>query len=276
MTDLYQVLGVNKQATPDEIKQAYRKLARELHPDVNPDPNSQDKFKQINQAYETLGDAHKRAEYDQQQMMGGRPHFHQSHGHNFNDVFDQMFSHMGFGGFQSRPSRNPDSVFQLNVTLEEAFQGKQVQVNFTDSAQKPVSIQVNVPAGVEDGMRLRYAGNGNRVQSNLPPGDLIIVIHVEPHAAWQRQGPHLHQEVTVPLWKAILGDSLTVTCIDGGSVQVKLPELSINQTVLKVSQKGMKVRNSHQRGDLYLHVKILMPETLTDQQRAHIKPWTET
>jgi molecular chaperone DnaJ len=162
-------------------------------------------------------------------------------------------------------------VFQLNISLEDAFTGKQIQINLSD--QKPSQIQVNIPAGVEDGTRIRYAGNGNRVQPNLPPGDLVIIIHVEPHPTWQRQGPHLHQEIQVPLWQAIVGDTLHVTTIDGAQVNVKLPELSVNQTVLKVSQKGMKMRNNVARGDLYLHVKVNMPTTLTEEQRVQIVAW---
>jgi len=278
MEDLYKILGVDNQADADQIKKAYRKLARELHPDVNKDPHAQEKFKQINQAYETLSDPQKRSEYDYSQThakMGGRAHFNQHHTGGFQDIFEQMFGNMGFSPFQQRSARNPDSVFQLNITLEEAFKGKQVQINLGDQNQKPSQIQVTIPPGVEDGTRFRYAGNGNRVQPNLPPGDLVIIIHVEPHTIWQRQGAHLHQEIQVPLWQAIVGDTLNITTIDGSQVNVKLPELSVNQTVLKVSQKGMKIRNSQNRGDLYLHVKIIMPNQLTEAQRAHISAWKQ-
>jgi len=277
MTDLYNILGIPATASAEEVKQAYRKLARTHHPDMNPDPQSQERFKEINQAYETLSDPQKRSEYDQMKSWSGGNHrtqFHQSHHPgNFNHIFEHMFNNMGFGGFEQRATRNADSVFQLNISLEDAYKGKQVQVNFSDSAQTPINIQVTIPAGVEDGMRIKYAGNGNRTHPNLPPGDLIILIHVEPHATWQRQGAHLHQEIQVPLWKALTGDTLTVTCIDGGSVQVQMPELSVNQTILRVVQKGMKIRNSHQRGDLYLHVNVAMPTSLTAEQRAQINTW---
>lgn len=277
MADLYKILGVDAHADPDHIKKAYRKLARELHPDVNPDPSAQDKFKQVNQAYETLSDPQKRTEYDHMQQQGhqtGGFRFHQSSG-GFQDIFEQMFGNMGFSPFGQKPPRNPDNVYQLNITLEEAFRGKQVQINLGDQNQTPSQIQVNIPPGVEDGMRIRYAGNGNRVQPNLPPGDLVIVIHVEPHATWQRQGPHLHEEVQVPLWKALVGDSINLRTIDGGQVNVKLPELSLNQTVLKVAQKGMKIRNNVHRGDLYVHVKVQMPDHLTPEQREHITSWSK-
>jgi DnaJ-class molecular chaperone len=277
MADLYKILGVDTQADPDQIKKAYRKLARELHPDVNADPQAQERFKQVNEAYETLSDSQKRAEYDHMQQHGAAPggfRFHQSSG-GFQDIFEQMFGNMGFSPFQQRPAKNPDNVYQLNITLEDAFRGKQVQINLADTNQPTNQIQVNIPPGVEDGMRIRYAGNGNRVQSNLPPGDLVIIIHVEPHTTWQRQGPHLHQELQVPLWQALLGDQLTVHTIDGGQVKVKLPELSVNQTVLKVAQKGMKIRNNVQRGDLYLHVKVIMPTQLTPEQQEHIGAWRD-
>jgi curved DNA-binding protein len=276
MADLYKILGVDAQADPDQIKKAYRKLARELHPDLNPDPQAQERFKQVNLAYETLIDPQKRAEYDHMQQFGGAQtggfRFHQSPG-GFQDIFEQMFGNMGFSPFQQRPVRNPDNVYQLNISLEDAYRGKQVQINLAD--QSPSQIQVNIPPGVEDGTRIRYAGNGNRVQPNLPPGDLIIIIHVEPHAVWQRQGPHLHQEVQVPLWQALVGDTLQLNTIDGGQVSVKLPELSVNQTVLKVAQKGMKIRNNTQRGDLYVHVKVLMPDQLSPEQREQIATWAK-
>lgn len=274
MADLYKTLGVDAQADPDQIKKAYRKLARELHPDVNPDPQAQERFKQINQAYETLSDPQKRSEYDHMQQHGHRTQFHQNSG-GFQDIFEQMFSNMGFSPFAQRPTKNPDNVFQLNISLEDAFTGKQMQINLTDPNQKPHHIQVNIPAGVEDGTRIRYAGNGNRVQPNLPPGDLVIIIHVEPHGTWQRQGPHLHQEVEVSLWKAIVGDTLQLNTIDGGQVNVKMPELSVNKTVLKVSQKGMKIRNNVNRGDLYVHVKVIMPDDLTEEQRKQIEVWSK-
>ena len=277
MADLYKILGVDAQADSDQIKKAYRKLARELHPDLNPDPAAQERFKQVNQAYETLSDPQRRAEYDQMQQMGGRTggfRFNQSSG-GFQDIFEQMFGNMGFHPFQQRPVRNPDNVYQLNITLEDAFRGKQVQINLGDQNQTPSQIQVNIPPGVEDGTRIRYAGNGNRVQPNLPPGDLVIIIHVEPHAIWQRQGPHLHQEVQVPLWKALVGDTLNLTTIDGGQVNVKLPQLSVNQTVLKVTQKGMKIRNNVTRGDLYVHVKVVMPDQLTEEQLTHLAAWSQ-
>jgi curved DNA-binding protein len=276
MSDLYKILGVNSKASAEEIKQAYRKLARELHPDRNPDPQAQERFKQVNDAHETLSDPQKRAEYDHMQAHGGQGggfRFHQASG-GFQDIFEQMFGNMGgFGPFQNRPMRNPDSVFQLNISLLDAFTGKQIQITLPD--QSPSQIQVNIPVGAEDGMRIRYAGNGNRVQPNLPPGDLVIIIHVEPHPVWQRQGPHLHQEVQVPLWQALVGHQLQVDTIDGGKVNVKLPELSVNQTVLKVAQKGMKIKNSVQRGDLHLHVKVIMPEHLTPEQRDRITSWVQ-
>lgn len=277
MADLYKILGVDAQADSDQIKKAYRKLARELHPDLNPDPAAQERFKQVNQAYETLSDPQRRAEYDQMQQMGGRTggfRFNQSSG-GFQDIFEQMFGNMGFHPFQQRPVRNPDNVYQLNITLEDAFRGKQVQINLGDQNQTPSQIQVNIPPGVEDGTRIRYAGNGNRVQPNLPPGDLVIIIHVESHAIWQRQGPHLHQEVQVPLWKALVGDTLNLTTIDGSQVNVKLPQLSVNQTVLKVTQKGMKIRNNVTRGDLYVHVKVVMPSQLTEEQLTHLAAWSQ-
>jgi DnaJ-class molecular chaperone len=250
--------------------------ARNLHPDVNPDPASQEQFQQVNQAYETLSDPEKRAQHDAQ--LNGRMNFGQTRSHHasMHDIFAHMFGHMhGNSPFNQRPTRNSDMVFQLNVTLEEAYQGKQVPINFLDSHQKPIQVQVNIPPGAEDGMRLRYAGNGDRSHSQFPPGDLIIIIHVEPHKTWTRSGAHLHKHVHITLWNALVGDQLQVTCIDGQTVKVTVPELSVHDTVLKVPQKGMRIRNNHTRGDMFLHVKVIMPERLTEHQREQIHNWKQ-
>jgi curved DNA-binding protein len=274
MTDLYKILGVAPNATADQIKQAYRTLARKLHPDVNSDPDSQEQFKQVNSAYETLSDPDKRAAYDA--PASNQFHFHhaRSGAHNIHDIFAQMFGQMGGNSpFHNKPTRNQDLMFQLNISLEEAFQGKQVPINFVDAQQRPINVLVNIPPGAEHGMRLRYAGNGDRTHSTLPPGDLIIIIHVEPHATWTRSGAHLHQEIQVPLWQALVGDQIQIKCIDASMISVTVPELTVHGTTLKVPHKGMRLRNNTTRGDLFLHVNVIMPDSLTTTQREQIRSW---
>lgn len=276
MENYYQILGVSESATDADIKKAYRDLARKLHPDRNPDPASSERFKQVNQAYETLSDAQKRAEYDQsvhQPQFNFQGGFH----HNMHDIFDQFFGRAGFGPFGQRPpSRNADTVVQLNISLEEAFTGKGMNVNFQDSGQQQINLWVNIPAGVESGTRLRYAGNGSRVQPNLSPGDLIIIINVLPHERWERSGGHLLGELCVPLWLVLLGCEQMVQLLDGSQIKVKIPPLTADQTMLRVSGQGMKIRNSTQRGDLHLKVKVIMPTSLTEEQTRMLQSWSQS
>ena len=280
MENYYQILGVSDTASEQDIKKAYRELARKLHPDLNPDPASAERFKRVNQAYETLSDAQKRAEYDQslqQPQFNFQGGFQGGFQQNMHDIFDQFFGRTGFGPFGQRPpSRNSDTVVQLNISLEEAFTGKSMQVNFQDSGQQHINLWVNIPAGVESGTRLRYAGNGSRVQPNLPPGDLIIIIHVLPHARWERSGAHLLGELQVPLWSALTGCEQMVTLLDNSQINVKIPSLTADGTMLRIAGQGMKIRNSTQRGDLHMKVKVIMPKNLTDEQARMLQSWSES
>lgn len=289
MKDFYQILGVDASASADEIRKAYRKLAVQYHPDRNPDPAATARFQEINEAHDTLSDAGKRAQYDQMRHMGGGQapggfefHMNMGGGHNFHDIFEQMFRQHGFaGGFspfgQQRPQRNPDTQIQVMITLEEAFVGKQMPIQFTDSQGKPVNVMVNIPPGTEHGTRIRYAGNGNRVHVNLPPGDLYVIITIEPHARFQRDGAHLIAQETISLWESLVGTQKTIVGIDGVQIQVTVPPLSTSDTVLRVAEKGMPQRTDRKRrGDLYVRLKISMPAHLTQQQQDQISSWAKS
>ncbi len=281
MKDYYKILGVRESATADEIKSAFRKLAIKYHPDKNPGKEAEEMFKEANQAYETLCDAQKRQEYDNQRRFGtagasfgpGHFHFHTNFNGDINDIFSSIFNQGGFGPFQ-RPVRNQDTHVQLDISLEDVFRGRSIPVQFTDSAGKHVNITVNVPAGIEHGTRLRYAGNGSRINPSLPPGDLIIVITVQPHPQFERSGPHLIYNTEVSLWESLLGCQKLVPGIDGTSVNVTVPALCQDQTFLKVAGRGLPAKNSKQRGDLMVRVNIKWPSSLTQEQQAVLKGWT--
>jgi DnaJ-class molecular chaperone len=280
MKDYYQTLGVQESASPDELKKAYRSLAMQFHPDRNKSPEAESRFKEINEAYDTLGDENKRAQYDQTRQFGNPPggfHFEfRGGGSPFGDIFEQIFRTQGFDPFGQQVPRNPNTQVQLNITLEEAFAGKSVPVQFTDSAGKSVNLVVNIPAGVESGYRLRYAGNGPRTHPTLPPGDLYITVMVARHPRFERDGPHLITNVNLGLWESLVGTEKKLATVEGGTIDLKIPALSRDGAVLRVKNKGMPMgNNSGNRGDLMVRLCVDLPKTLTDAQRSTIQSWIE-
>lgn len=287
MQNHYQTLGVDEKASVDEIRKAFRKLAVQYHPDRNPSTEAKAKFQQINEAHEVLSDPQKRSQYDQQRAWGNRSQgapgfeFHMNMGAgNIHDIFEGIFRQHGFGGFgggfgaQQRTARNPDTQIQMQITLEEAFWGKQIPIQFTDAQGKQVNIQVNIPPGTQNGTRIRYAGNGNRVHVNLPPGDLYVIIMIQPHERFQCDGAHLILNHTISLWQALHGTVVKVLGIDGVHMDVQVPPCSKEGTTLKVPNKGMPQRSDRKlRGDLYVRLQISWPTSLTTEQQAQLAQW---
>jgi curved DNA-binding protein len=279
MQDHYQILGVTHTASPAEIKKAFRKLAAEYHPDRNSAPDAQVKFQQINEAHEVLSDPQKRAQYDQIRHMGAHSgfgfHTHAHAGQNIHDIFDQIFRQHGFGGFQSqKPTKNPDTQVQVQITLEEAFWGKQIPLQFTDAQGKPIQILLNIKPGTQSGTRIRYAGNGDRTHVNLPPGDLYVLVIIQPHDRFQVDGAHLIMQQSISLWDALMGTKIDVQGIDGALIQVHVPPVSSEQVLMRVPQKGMPQRaDGKVRGDLYVRVQVTWPTHLTDEQKHHVNSW---
>jgi len=279
MEDYYKILELNESASPEEIKAAYRRLAKVHHPDLNKgNAESEALFKKINEANDTLGDPQKRATYDQQRRYGqggpgGNPfggfpgqEFHFSFGGQpFEDVFNQFF---GGGHPFSRPQpRNRDYQFNLNISLEDAFTGKSMPVSF-DAHGKNTSITVNLPAGIEHGARMRYQGQGERNVPNAPPGDLYITVMINEHSVFQRHAHHLHTNMKVDAIGAMLGIKQDLKTIDGSMINVSVPAGTQHGATLRVQGHGMPVQhNSKQRGDLYIHVELSIPTNLTSNQR---------
>lgn len=279
MKDLYKILNVSEQASPDDIKKSFRKMAMECHPDRHAGQDAEAQFKEINEAYSVLSDDSKRAEYDQQRRHGHafnansfdfKSHFG---GGNIHDIFENLFRGEGNFSFGVKPNRNPDTALQLNIHLEDVLTGKQIPVQFTDSAEKVIQINVSIPAGIESGTRLRYAGNGSRANPKLPPGDLVIVIQVEPHVKFERHGAHLLFTQPINLWESLVGVEKTITTLDGSMVKFQVPSMSSEQTVLRVANKGLPTRSgTNSRGDLLVRLKIAAPN-LTEEQKTIIKSW---
>lgn len=272
MEDYYQTLNVTNTATEAEIKKAYRKLAAENHPDRNKATNAEHKMQQINEAYDTLGDAQKKQQYDHirkgrpwspftgQQSgewtvytdIGGKPG-----GGGFEDIFSSMFG-------RRRRNKNEDLTAKYDISLEEAFQGVNTDVTFQHQGQ-PKKIRITIPAGVVSGTRLKFGGQGDHSDTRIPPGDLIIQIRIKPHAIFQRNNNNLYCAVDLNVIDAILGTMVDVTTIDKKVVRVKVPPGTKHDAILKVSGYGMSVNGK--RGILYVQTKLQMPNNITSEQK---------
>jgi molecular chaperone DnaJ len=347
--DYYRMLGVRKDATPEELKRAYRKLARELHPDVNPDAAAQDRFKAVTTAYEVLSDPEKRRIVD----LGGDPLSQSAAGAGgspfggfggFGDVFEAFFGGgggpMGGGGRGRRSRVRPgsDALVQILLTLEEAAFGvrreivvdtavvcetchgngcapgtsprtcatcgglgeiQSVQRSFLGQVMTTRSCSacggtgeqittpcptcgtegrvrarrtktVDVPAGIEDGMRIRLAGQGEVGPGGGPAGDLYVEISEQPHETFTREGADLHCTIGVPMTSAALGSDLVLTTLDSEE-KIEVRPGTQSGTVLHLRGKGVPKLRSSTRGDLYVHVEVRTPVRLDEEQERLLR-----
>jgi curved DNA-binding protein len=303
--DYYKTLGVEKSADEKEIKKAYRRLARQYHPDVNPgDKAAEARFKEINEAYEVLSDAEKRRKYDElgqsyqrwQQMGGGSGGFdwnqwaarggtggaRVSYG-DINDLFAQGgfsdFFEAIFGGMsaaaQGREAetasrvRGHDLEHEVEVSLEEAFRGAQRLVEMDGRR-----LEVKIPAGVKTGSRVRVAGEGPATASRgAARGDLYLRIKVLPHPTFERRDDDLHCEAPVDLFVALLGGEVRVPTLSG-SVALRIPAGTQSGRTFRLSGQGMpRLRSPQEHGDLYARVRVMLPEKLDDHEQKLVREW---
>jgi molecular chaperone DnaJ len=349
--DFYEVLGVPKNASDDEIKKAYRKLAMKHHPDRNQGDASkaaEERFKEAKEAYEMLSDPQKRAAYDQHGHAGVDPNmrggpgaegfggFGESFGDIFGDIFGQRGGQRG-GGRQVY--RGNDLSYAMEISLEEAANGKEAQIRIPSwdncdtchgTGAKPgtsaktcttchgsgavqmrqgffsvqqtcphchgtgkiipepctschgqgkvkanKTLEVKIPAGIDDGMRIRSAGNGEPGQNGGPPGDLFIEIRLRKHDIFERDGDDLHCHVPVNICTAILGGEIDVPTL-GGKASIDIPEGTQHGKTFRLRGKGIKgVRGSYP-GDLYCHISVETPIKLTEHQRKLVKELDES
>jgi curved DNA-binding protein len=280
--DYYQILGVDRSASEAEIKKAYRKLARQYHPDINPGNKSAEaKFKDINEAYEVLSDKSKREKYDrfgrdwQRYQQGGAGDWGGysggQAGGDFSDFFETLFggggarSPRGAGGMRM----DGQSVEQdVDITLDEAFSGTQRSVQFHNSNGTPRTINVKIPAGVDTGSRVRMAGEGAPGIGGGKRGDLILNIRVLPHDRYQRRGDDLEISVPVDLYTLLLGGSARVPIMGGKTIALNVPAGTANGKKFRISGQGMpRLRSPETRGDLYVRLDALLPAALSERER---------
>jgi DnaJ-class molecular chaperone len=285
-SDYYAALGVGRTASEKEIRTAYRRLARKLHPDVNPgNPEAETRFKEVNAAYEVLSDADKRKKYDRygdnwehadeieraQRARGSSFHTYTSGpGFDFQDVGDiegilgGLFGRAGGRGRAGATTVPADLEQPVEVTLREAFDG----TSRTLQAEGNRRIEVKIPAGVSEGSRVRVAGEGRNLGSRR--GDLYLVVSVKPDRRFERKGDDLHTTADLPLATALLGGEVTVQALDR-NVALKVPPLTQNERVFRLGGLGMPRLNDKKRGDLFVTVKVRLPEALTEDQRALVE-----
>lgn len=346
--DYYDVLGVERSASQSDIKGAYRKLAMKLHPDRNPDnPEAEQQFKEVNEAYDALRNEEKRAAYDRyghaafdgSAGAAGASGFEFSGG--FADIFDEMFGEFVAGGRARRQAhiRGADLRYNLDITLEDAFAGKQARVRVNTSVgcetchgsgaeggaaptpcpschgagkiraqqgfftverscptchgagrviDKPCrtcagsgrtdqekTLSVNIPSGVEDGTRIRVAGEGEAGLRGGPAGDLYIFVSIKPHRFFRRDGGDIQCRVPIPMITAALGGTIEVPTIDGSRARVNVPAGTQTGQQFRLRGKGMTVLRSNARGDMYVQAQVETPVNLTKQQRELLRQFDE-
>ncbi len=350
--DYYETLGIDREADGAAIKKAYRKLAMQYHPDRNQgDKQAEQKFKEISEAYEVLKDDQKRAAYDR----FGHSAFEQGHGAgagagagfgSFADIFEEMFSDLG-GGFPggaggrggSSTQRGSDLRYNLEISLEEAFNGKQTKIRVPswDSCEscdgtgaeagtkpevcgtcngrgrvraqqgfftiertchtcggtgqiiadpcrvcggsgrvrKEKTLSVNIPAGVEDGTRIRLSGEGEAGMRGGPSGDLYVFLTLKEHTIFERHGADLYCQVPVAMTTAALGGQIEVPNIEGGRNRVSVPAGTQSGHKMRLKGKGMSVLRSSMRGDMYIDVQVETPVHLNDKQKDLLKQFDD-
>jgi curved DNA-binding protein len=291
--DYYEILGVSKSSSDEEIRKAFRKLARQHHPDVAKDKKAaEEKFKEINEAYEVLGDPEKRKKYDtlgaDWERSGGfrtPPSWHghtpgggiggedfefQFGGTGFSDFFEAFFGGRGrqhpFGGFAPQPQHGEDIEADIMVTLEEALHGSKRKISFRRSKKAKVeTYEVRIPPGVREGQRIRLAGQGEPGGRGAPAGDLYLRVRLAQHPDLRVEGSDLIYEAAISPWELVLGSELAVPTLEG-SARLKVPAGTQNGQRFRLRQKGL-IGGSGERGDLYVVARAKMPAQITPRER---------
>lgn len=285
--DYYEILGLKKGASPEEIKKAFRKLAIKFHPDKNPgDKKAEDRFKEINEAYAVLSDPEKKSQYDQFGSTGFHQRYSQEdifRGFNANDIFkefnlgsDDVFSRIfgmggGFrqGGGRSMSRKGQDFEMELPLSFLEAFSGGDKRVSFSREGRSE-EVSVKIPAGIDSGARLRLTGKGGAGIGGGPNGDIYLNIVVRPDQKYSREGNDIITTQQIPFSQACLGGSLDVATLDGAK-RIKTPAGIQPGTRIRLKGLGFPEAGRSGRGDFYVLLQVKVPETLSAGEKKLIE-----
>ena len=280
--DFYKVLGVDKKATADEIKKKYRSLARDLHPDKNQgDLAREEKFKAVSEAYDILSDSKKRAEYDEARAMYERGGFRVPtgggfQGGDFSDLFgggnpQDIFANLFGGGGRRGPRKGSDLQTEANISFKESVFGTTLDLKLNVDGTGSQTISARVPAGVNDGAKIRVKGKG--APGEAGPGDLFIELHVKPHSIFSRKGENLLLTLPVTFAEAALGADLKVPTLSGDDVTVRLAAGTPTGRVLRV--KGRGVKKGAVTGDLLITIEVQVPRALEGKALDAVKAFAD-
>ncbi len=269
--DFYAVLGVSKTADANEIKKAYRKLARTLHPDHNPgDDRAEARFKEVGEAYAVLSDPEQRQQYDQLRAMTGGARFAAGSGGpgggaGFEDILGGLFG--GGAGFRA-PQPGIDLSATATLPFRQAVQGSTVTLNVDGS-----NLTVRIPPGVHDGQKIRMRGKGRASEPGGQPGDLIVTVKVQPHPVFSLDGSDLRVTVPITFAEAALGTTIEVPTLDGGTVRLKVPEGTPSGRVLRARGKGIATGKG--TGDLLVTLQVVVPQRLSGAARDAVEAFAK-
>ncbi len=343
--DYYEVLGIDRNASKDEIKKVYRKLARKYHPDVSKEENAEKKFKEVKEAYEVLSDDQKRAQYDQFGHAGAQSQGFGGGGFSgsgFGDIFDMFF---GGGGRRdpNAPQQGNDLQYTMSLSFEESIFGKETEISLpkeeecdtchgsgakpgtkpetcshchgsgqlnteqntpfgrvvnrrachycqgkgqiikdacatcdgSGRVKKHTKVKVSIPAGIDDGQQIRIGGKGEPGINGGPPGDLFVVIQVEQHEFYHREGDHIYVEMPITFAQAALGDEVEVPTVHG-KVSIKIPAGTQTGKTFRLRGKGAPNVRGYGQGDQRVKVRVVTPTKLTSKQKQLLKEFNQT
>lgn len=291
MRDLYDILGVPRSASDAEIKKAYRKLAKELHPDTNPgDSSVEERFKEVSAAYHILGDVEQRKRYDSgeigadgqqprqqryeyaggQRRQGGDgagfEGFSFGGGFDADDLFSDLFGQRR--GRSRGPAKGADRTYKISVSFIDAVKGATRRISMPDGKK----LDVKIPPGIEDGQQIRLKGLGHPGGPGQPAGDALVEVAVTPHDHFRREGADIHLELPISLDEAVLGAKIAVPTIDG-MVNMTIPKGTNSGRTLRLRGKGVPLKGGTERGDQYVRLEIMLPEEANPELESLIEKW---